>query len=178
MNGLRVAGWLAVAGLTIVSVGSRWWSAPEASPFQLTADEQEQLAELPEPDRPAWLTRLQDRWSSPGTARQVLLIQAVPNEPPLVVAAVEESDGDEEPTHWRVPWPGVNESLASGLLVEPMIARSRLHGFDYIHHLVPLKDPHLVLLVNEIAPAPPWTGWRTLALILAALLAIGLLRMS
>jgi hypothetical protein len=104
------------------------------------------------------------------------LVQAIPQEAPLVVGLPAETDGDEPPTHWRTPWPGVQEVLQTLPPAEPLQARSRHAGFDYVHHLLPVDDEGMQwLLVNEMAPVPRWTGWRGLVSLLATLLSVALL---
>jgi hypothetical protein len=172
----RRLGWMAVCVLVIGSLASYWFAGPSSDALELTDAERSKLATLIESDYSEWLTQFADTLNVDTTAKQVLLLQGVPNEPPLVIAAPQDTDGDEEPTHWRAPWPALAEGFRSGRIEQPLQLRSRYQGFDYIHHLIPFESTHTrCVLINQIAPAPNWLGFRFLAIFLATLGFVALL---
>lgn len=176
MSWQRWCGWGVVAALLLGSAATAWWSQPAASDVQLSEEQRSALRSLTDETRAQWLAEFEDSLQVSAPGSQVLLVMAVPEEAPLVVGLPAEADGDEPPTHWRTPWPGVQAVLQSPPDVQPMLARSRRAGYDYVHHLLPVDDEgECWLLVNEMAPVPQWMGWRGLASLLATLLSVALL---
>lgn len=171
----RRAGWGLVAVISLISVLSRWWPGSGSELIQLTPEQQQSLTAIQDDQYSDWLTEFDEQLRTTAMSKQVLILQAVPQEAPLVVGAISDADGDEENTHWRTPWPGVTEALKSGTLEAPVLVRSQHQGFDYQHHLIPFDETRSrCLLINEIAAAPGWSGLRALGLVLSSLLAVGL----
>jgi hypothetical protein len=176
MSWQRWCGWGVVAAVLLSCALTTWWSGPTASDVQLSEEQRSALRSLPEEARAEWLAIFEDSLQVAAPSAQVMLVLAVPKEAPLVIGLPSEADGNEPSTHWRTPWEGVQEALQGMPAAQPLLARSRHAGFDYVHHLFPIDDDgERWLLVNEMAPVPRWTGWRGLASCLATLLSIALL---
>lgn len=158
------------------SSGSLHKSGSGSELIQLTPEQQQALTAIQDDQYSDWLTEFDEQLQTGSASKQVLILQAIPQEAPQVIGSINDADGDEETTHWRTPWPGVTEALKSGTLEAPVLARSRHQGFDYQHHLIPFDETRSrCLLINEIAPTPKWSGLRALGLVLSSLLAVGLL---
>jgi hypothetical protein len=175
MGSARWAAWLIVVLLTGWSLFQFLPGQDESRAVDLAPPPGfAELAKVDEDQYPAWLTAYASRLPTARAAWQVLILQAVPGEPAMVIGTVEDSDGDEESTHWRVRWPAVVDALEPGKLAEPTTVSTRVAGFDYQHHLLPFDETgSRCLLVNEIRGAPSSTRWGSL--ILAAVLALALL---
>lgn len=100
---------------------------------------------------------------------QVLVVQATPKGP-LVIANTEDSDGDEEPTHWPAPWPAVASALKQPLQ-SPLTVTGRHADANYQHRLIPL-DPTgtRCLFINTTIESLGWLGLRGCLVLLGALL--------
>jgi hypothetical protein len=141
----------------------------------LTPQQAAELAALHEDAYSAWLTDFYDTLDVRESAKQTLILQAIPGEAPQVIAAIEDSDGDEEATHFRSPWPAMNEALVEGRLSQPISVSGRYNQFHYSHHLVPFDaTQRRILLVNEMFPSRGFTQIHFLAVFLSVLLSIGL----
>jgi hypothetical protein len=154
-----------------------WWQ-PTASAEAMLAlpDSVVQLAAV-KPERSSrLLTSIYDELAKTEDVQQVLLLQAVPGDVPIVIANTEDSSDDEEPTHWPSPWPAVNAALASGRLTEQVTVRGHSAGFDYWHTLVPVDETQSrILLVNRAVPATSWSLHRGVVLLAGLSLLIALL---
>lgn len=169
------AGWGLVAVVSLISVLSKWWPGSGSELIQLTSEQLQSLTAIQDDQYSDWLTKFDEQLRTDAASKQLLIVQAIPQEAPQVIGAISDADGDEENTHWRTPWPGVADALKSGTLAAPVLARSRHQGFEYQHHLIPFDETRSrCLLINEIAPAPKWSGLRALGLVLSSLLAVGL----
>jgi hypothetical protein len=167
---VRIAGWTAVA-LLFLSAGL-WGSVVgrPAIPAQPTAEEIGQIARSEPDELPNLLTALATRLGKSGSVSQIVVVQVVPDGPPVVAANTTDSDGDEEPTYWPVPWPAVVKALQSPI-TEPRVVAGSYVGVNYRHWLAPLEPTGTrCLLVNSAAPAPRWWGYRGGLLLLAGIL--------
>jgi hypothetical protein len=168
-------GWGVIVIVFLGCLASYWIAGPSATPLKLSEAEKTALATMPEEEYSSWLTTFSDKLKTEDSSKQVLLLQGVPNEPPLVIAAPQDTDGDEEPTHWRAPWPELIAAFCTGKIEQPTQVRSRYQGFDYVHHLIPFEPTHTrCVLINEIVPAPNWLGIRFLTMLLATLGSVAL----
>ena len=163
MSWQRIVGWTVVVAVLSGCAITYWVPASTVDDIKLTDEQTTALAAMSDTGYSAWLTRYYRSLDVKRSSKQVVLLQGVPNEPPLVIASIQDADGDEEPTHWRAPWPEVAHALATGRLDGPQVVRSRYGGFDYAHHLIPFDQTHTrCLLVNEMSPAPSVFGFRML----------------
>jgi hypothetical protein len=159
----------------LVGVIVTWWlPASAGSDVQIPAESLAQLKETPPDDSSPILTDLLDRLSAEHNVRQVLMLQAVPDQPPIVIATTEDSSDEEEATHWPSPWTAVNEALKSGRLESKTSVTGRHAGFDHRHTLVPMDATgSRILLINQMSAAPVWSFRRLLVTgVAVALLAV------
>jgi hypothetical protein len=165
-----VLGWGAVGGCLLLALaGKSLFSRPVQVP-EPTAEEVAALARLPESQRPAALTNLATRLAREDRDCQVLIVQSVPGQTPLVLTNTVDTDGDEEPTHWPAPWPAVAEALKQPL-DGPRVITGSYAGVAYRHRLIPLDSAgSRCLLINTAAAEPRWVGVRG-GLVVAAIAA-------
>jgi len=173
---LRTSGWIGVAVLLVLAATWSSFFGRPTEPPDPTADEISQFARLPENKQATALSQLASRAAKNGTICQVLVVQAVPNAPPVVVKNIEDTDGDEEPAHWPAPWPSVVSALQQPL-AGPLTVAGAYTGINYQHRLIPLdKTGTRCLLINSAAKPPGWLGVRGGLIFAALLLAIWLAR--
>lgn len=167
----------AIAIILIAGPIMTWWlPSAAATNIEVPPHRLSPLAFTPAEECSPLLTEIYNELGRAHRVRQVLLLQAVPDGPPHVVAAIQDSSDEEDPTHWPSPWPAVNLALSGGRLDAPLSVRGRHAGFDYVHHLVPVDDSRTrVLLVNQAAPAPAWNLPRLLLLTSGTMLLVVLM---
>lgn len=160
---VRWIGYAAAATLILGTIVTWWLPASSTNTLTVPPELMATLAATePEQSSPL-LTDIYDTLAKNGDVHQVLLLQAVPNDVPIVVATIEDSSDEEEATHWSSPWSAVNNALETGSLPEQITTKGRHAGFDYSHTLVPVDETRSrVLLINQTAPAPSWGLQRVL----------------
>ena len=162
----------ALSWVLMAAASAAWWFPRRAAqPVELPAAALEKFADIEPEECSPLLTALFDELARNAGVEQVVLLQAIPHDIPQVIAAAEDSSGEEEPTHWSSPWPVVNSLLESGQLQERTTATGRYAGFDYRHTLIPVDATHSrILLINQASPAPTWNLQRTLLSLAAVFL--------
>lgn len=171
----RLAAWGAVAVLVCWGLFNLWTSQPASAVSEPSPAELSELARLKDDQYPDWLTEFYDSLDGGGTSVQVLIIQRVPDQPPIVLASPRGSSDEEESTHWRCPWQAVQKALAEPP-PEPTLVSGTHAGLDYVHHLVPLdKTGSRYLLINERRSGDPSFLLRVVVFAAAGLLTVGLL---
>lgn len=161
----RRIGYIAAVTLMLGTVIQWWLPATADDVITIPAESIARLAELEPEECSPVLTKIYDELTLQYNVHQLLLLQAVPQDIPLVVSTVEDSSDSEDPTHWPSPWIAVNELLEPGHLPETATVRGRHAGFDYVHTLVPVDETHSrIILINQAAPAPEWDLQRILML--------------
>jgi hypothetical protein len=154
---MRALGWL------VVIVGLLWgmasfWPAPREADVALDPDLLAQWPKIPESERSQWLARIERRLPS---RHQVRVVQGVPDGKAVVIAEPWDSSEEENPSHWPLPWPRLNQALAKELS-EASRLRESWKGYLYEHHVWPL-DPQqkyfLVVTHTLREPAVGWTAW-------------------
>lgn len=173
---VRWIGYAAAAALILGTIVTWWLPAGSMDTLTVPAKLLAKLAATePEQSSPL-LTDIYDALAKSGDVHQVLLLQAVPNDVPIVVATIEDSSDEEEATHWPSPWSAVNTALETGSLLEQLTVQGRHAGFDYAHTLVPVDETRSrVLLINQAAPAPSWSLQRALLLLAGVFILIVLM---
>jgi hypothetical protein len=168
---------LAVAAALIVGTIFTWWiPANSASSIVISPGLITKLGSVEPEEASPLLTDIYDELTDVDKVQQVLLLQAVPNEAPIVVATVEDSSDEEDATHWPSPWQAVNLALESGSIPDRTVATGRHAGFDYVHTLIPVDETHSrILLINHAASAPAWGLQRGLLLLAGVTLLLYLL---
>ncbi|MBX3451391.1 MAG: hypothetical protein KF777_17620 [Planctomycetaceae bacterium] len=165
----RIKRWLglAVAAALILGTIFTWWvPANSASSIVISPGLIAKLGSVEPEEASPLLTDIYDELADAEGVQQVLLLQAVPNEAPIVVATVEDSSDEEDATHWPSPWQAVNVALKAGSISDRMVATGRHAGFDYVHTLIPVDETHSrILLINHAASAPTWGLQRGLLLL-------------
>lgn len=161
------AGLIVAASLILGTVVTWWLPTGAANQISVPPEFITQLAAVAPEESSPLLTDVYDLLASDGDVQQVLLLQAVPNEVPIVVATVEDSSDEEDATHWPSPWPAVNSALESGSIPEQTSVKGRHAGFDYVHMMIPVDETHSrILLINQAASAPRF-GFQRVMLLLA-----------
>jgi len=152
---------IASGGILAWAVITWLWPSNPGESLQVAAPRLQELQKATPEQAGPLLTQIQTELSPEHEVRQVLLLQAIPDKPPLVVASMHDSSHDEPPTHWSSPWPAVNQELEAGKLEEQAAVTGRHGGFDYLHHLIPADETgSRVLLINQSAEAPGWSFQR------------------
>ncbi len=156
--------------LMIAAVVSGWQSRPgdalTVPPALLS-----RLGATPSDESSEILTEIQDHLARRHPVRQVLLLQAVSDEPAQVVAAPQDSSDEEPATHWPSPWKAVNLALSLGRIEEPTTVHGHHAGFDYRHDMLPVDESRSrILLINQAMPAPGWLNQRGLFVAIALML--------
>jgi hypothetical protein len=156
-----------LVGCLLLSGGlAYFWPAPR-SEITFTPADQQALVNLE--DYGEWIAAFEKRLPVGASPRQVVIVQAIPDQAPLVVGTTIDTSDEEEATHWPSPWPAVNEALKAGRLDEPVVVSGNYQSFRYRHHLFPFDETgSRCLLVNETAP-PGGFGWLPATLVGAAL---------
>lgn len=171
----RIVGGILSVALILGTIISWWFPTRTTSEISIHPDFIKKLATVPPEDSSPLLTDIYDALAANFGVQQVLLLQAVPNEAPIVVATMEDSSDEEDATHWPSPWPTVNSALESGSLPKQTTVKGRHAGFDYVHTLVPIDETRSrILLINQAASAPVWGIQRVLLLFAGILLLIHL----
>lgn len=165
-----------IVGVLLIAAGLfRPASSPSEDFVEVTDAERFAIAKELESGGYDALTKLDRRLSHEYDARQTLLLQAVPDEAPIVVAAPGDSSDEEPATHWPSPWEAVNSALKTGGLEDATTVTGSHGGFQYHHHLIPLgEDRSRVLLVNRAVPGPRWTPTRWLIVAAGCLLLVAI----
>ncbi len=170
---MRALGWIIVAAGAIYFAYGYFAGKGSPSLPRLSEQEVRRIAEAAERERGDLLTELADRL--PRDDVQVLLVQGVPDGEAVVLAAENDSSGDETVTHWPSPWPELNRVLGTSPQ-EPTIVRDAYAGRRYVHHVYP-ADPaeNYFLVLTELATDHRPSGWfRWIVLGVCLLLAAAL----
>ena len=174
MSSLRRAGWGLAVLLTIFAFV---WGRYAANPAAIATPDAailEQLKSASGDAVPTRLTRIASLQNERGGC-QAMIVQSAPEGAPMVVAGVEEDDGDEEATHWPLPFASVAEKLEQPVL-EPVSFHGTNAGLNYRFLLVPLEETGRRHLLLTAATEPPsWLSLHRLMYLVALCLAIGLL---
>jgi hypothetical protein len=157
-------------GIVVVSFVQRGPKPPaEPNPADV-----EQLRSAHDQQQAVLLTKISDAIVKQDSSAQVLLLQAAPGTPPVVVANVVDEDSGEGATHWPAPWPAVQQAMTQPVLTPTLLA-GEYAGAKYRHRLIPLDAAGTrVLLVNSAAPPKSWWSVRNLLLAATCLLALGM----
>jgi hypothetical protein len=153
--GAGVAAVLFLAALLWSTFFGRPPTSPELQPAEVSS-----FANLPEAEQAAALTALADQFSSTGSNFQLFVVQANPVGAPIVAVNSQDDDGDEEATHWPVPWPAVIDTLKQPVSA-PVTVHGTYAGSSLRHRLIPLDETGLrCLLINSTAERQGWLGIR------------------
>jgi len=168
----RAVGWVVVLLLFISWGGSLWHAGPRFKKIEPTPDSLRELAALPSEEYADWLTNFSGKHVQPGISWQALIVQAIPNEVPIVLATARGSSDDEGAVNWRCPWEAVNETLRDPLL-QPTLVEGTYAEVNYQHLLIPIDETgKRCVLVNQMAPKPSILSYRTALLVAATLLGL------
>ena len=170
---MRVLGWIVCAAGLIYFAAAFFAAKRSPSLPRLTEGDLARIAVAAERERGDLLSELADRLAPHNV--QVLLMQGVPASPALVLAAENDSSGDETVTHWPSPWLKLNRVLGASPR-EPTIVRDVHAGRRYVHHVYPVNTAeNHYLVVTELAVGPRHAGWfRWLVLAISLLLGTAL----
>jgi len=170
---MRLFGWIAVAAGLIYFAAAFFAAKRSPSLPRLTEQDLSRMAVAAERERGDLLSELADRL--PRHNVQVLLVQGIPGEPALILAAENDSSGDETVTHWPSPWLKLNRVLGASPR-EPTIVRDVHAGRRYVHHVYPVNTAeNHYLVVTELATGTGHLGrLRWLILLISALLGTAL----
>lgn len=174
MSSYRSLGWPIVALLVVIAfVWGRFSSRP--ANFPPPSDAQiAQLTSAADSEVPTLLTRIASTQNYAGGC-QAMVVQSAPDSPPMVVASAEDDDGDEDATHWPLPFTTVVERLKQPI-TEPTTLYGSNQGLNYRYLLVPLEPTgQRNLLLTAAAEPPSWISPPMALYLAAACLALGLI---
>lgn len=155
--GRAAIGWGLLAVSFVGGVTEWWLGRSPSTTLRISPEIRTELADLPDTAYSDWLTQFYGRLSRENSSLQTLILQGAPGEVPMVIATVRDANGDEDATHWPIPWPAVADVLRKGKIGGPLTVASTQHGMNYVHHLVPFDSTgSRCLLVNEFHAGRSW----------------------